>query len=229
MFLTGAFLLGFLGSLHCAGMCGPLALALPAVGNSKASFWLGRILNHLGRLATYGLLGAIFGAIGMTFALAGWQRWASMLAGAAMLLGFLGSIRRLASTRISLLLITPLRRKFSQLISRRTLTSAFALGLVNGLLPCGLVYAAAAAAVAAGGVVWAIGFMLVFGLGTVPMLLGISIAGRLLDPLLRLKLQQLTPAFYLCFGLLLLLRGLDLGIPFLSPEIGPVSHCSLCR
>ena len=63
MALWTAFLLGFVGSLHCAGMCGPLALALPVVGKTRATFFLSRLTYNFGRIVTYGLLGVLFGQL----------------------------------------------------------------------------------------------------------------------------------------------------------------------
>src|ERR1035441_277600 len=87
MDLWTAFLLGLVGSLHCAGMCGPLALALPAAGNTTAGYLLGRVAYNTGRIITYCLLGIVFGLAGWTFLLAGLQRWTSIALGAAALLG----------------------------------------------------------------------------------------------------------------------------------------------
>src|ERR1700675_4874711 len=98
MELWTAFLLGLVGSLHCAGMCGPLVLALPGTGNTSRSYILGRLAYNVGRLGVYGLLGAIFGLLGGTFALAGLQRWISLVAGAAILIGLLVSYRYAVNT-----------------------------------------------------------------------------------------------------------------------------------
>src|ERR1043165_9937272 len=101
MDLWTAFILGLLGSLHCAGMCGPLALALPATSPGASAYLLGRVAYNVGRIATYGLLGAVFGLLGMTFVLAGLQRWASLAAGAAILLGLAASSRFALNTPVS--------------------------------------------------------------------------------------------------------------------------------
>ena len=101
MILLTAIVLGLVGSLHCAGMCGPLALALPMTGNSRATFVLGRVAYNLGRIVTYCLLGAAFGLVGQTLAFAGFQRWVSIAAGSAILVGLFVSSRFAVSVPVA--------------------------------------------------------------------------------------------------------------------------------
>jgi sulfite exporter TauE/SafE len=218
MILWTALLLGLVGSLHCAGMCGPLVLALPATGGSRATFILGRVAYNLGRLFTYCLLGAAFGFVGRTLALAGLQRWVSVGAGSAMLIGLLLSSRFAIGSPLARG-VTWVKSGLGALLRRRSLPSILALGAMNGLLPCGLVYAACAGAVATGGFLSGAAYMAAFGFGTVPMMLGLGLIGQRLQLILRFKLQRLTPA---CLGLvavLLILRGMSLGIPYVSPDL----------
>jgi sulfite exporter TauE/SafE len=223
MELWTAFLLGLVGSAHCAGMCGPLALALPATGNTRATFLAGRVLYNVGRLVTYAGLGAAFGLIGQTFALAGFQRWISLAAGTAILVGLFAS-SRFALGLPAITAVDWLKSSFGRLLQRRSLASVFLLGLLNGLLPCGLVYAAVAGATAIGSFVGGALAMLVFGLGTVPMMLGFSLLGPRLHTVLRFRLQRFIPASLAIVGVLLVLRGLALGIPYLSPASTAACH-----
>ena len=87
MILGTAFFLGLAGSLHCAGMCGPLAMAVPVLGRNRWAVLASRLIYNLGRVVTYALLGLVFGLIGQTFALAGFQRWVSLVTGALILIG----------------------------------------------------------------------------------------------------------------------------------------------
>src|SRR5215212_611248 len=87
------FLLGLVGSLHCAAMCGPLVVAVSNAGGTRLPFGTSRLVYNSGRIATYAAIGLLFGAVGKTFALAGVQRWLSLGAGAAILLGLLLSTR----------------------------------------------------------------------------------------------------------------------------------------
>jgi len=217
MELWTAFLLGFVGSAHCAGMCGPLALALPA-GGARATFVVGRVLYNLGRVVTYMLMGAFFGLVGQGFALAGLQRWVSLVLGVAILTGVFISPRFANAVPVTRF-VGWLKATLGRLFQRRALTSLFGIGLLNGLLPCGLVYIACAGATSTGGLVRGMEYMLAFGLGTVPMMLAIALVGTKLQFVLRLKLQRLIPVSLAIVGALLLLRGMALGIPYVSPKL----------
>jgi len=213
-----AFLLGLVGSLHCAGMCGPLALALPATGNSTPAYLLGRVAYNAGRIITYCLLGIVFGLAGWTLLLAGLQRWVSIALGVALLLGLFAS-RRLALARPVTSVVNQLKASMSVLLRRRSLAGLAVLGLLNGLLPCGLVYVACAGAAATGGVLAGASYMTAFGVGTVPMMLAISLSGNLVPTSLRLKLVKTIPVCVFLLASLLILRGMSLGIPYLSPDM----------
>src|SRR3982751_1635714 len=134
-----AFILGLVGSLHCAGMCGPLALALPNTNHRTAAFLLGRAAYNLGRIATYCLLGFIFGLLGKTLFLAGIQRWVSIALGVLLLAGLCAS-RKLSLWRPVSVLVERLKSSMAVMLRRRSFASLAVLGLLNGLLPCGLVY-----------------------------------------------------------------------------------------
>jgi hypothetical protein len=222
-----AFTLGLIGSLHCAGMCGPLALALPAAGNTAPGYVLGRVAYNAGRIVTYCLLGIVFGLAGWTFLLAGLQRWVSIALGVALLLGLLAS-RRLALWRPVTSAVNQLKSGMSVLLRRRSFAALGALGLLNGLLPCGLVYVACAGAAVTGGVFAGARYMAAFGAGTVPMMLAISLSGKLVPASLRLKLVKTIPVCVFLLGTLLILRGMSLGIPYLSPDMSG-SGASCCH
>ena len=213
-----AFLLGLVGSLHCAAMCGPLMVALPVTQGKVARFLTARVVYQLGRIATYCLMGIIAGLAGRSLMLAGFQQWISIGAGVAIILGFLVLKKRSASAPIHRL-VTKLKSAMAIQLHRRTLGSNAMLGMLNGLLPCGLVYVAAAGAVSRGTVLSGIGWMAAFGLGTTPMMLGISLSGKLVPPSARVKLQRAIPVGVFMLATLLILRGLSLGIPYLSPDL----------
>jgi sulfite exporter TauE/SafE len=96
------------------------------------------------------------------------------------------------------------------------------------LLPCGLVYVACAAAAATGGIVSGLEYMLVFGLGTVPMMFGLGLAGRFLHARLQGRIQRVIPVALGVMALLLILRGMSLGIPFLSPDLSGATGGGSC-
>jgi sulfite exporter TauE/SafE len=229
MELWTAFLLGLVGSLHCAGMCGPLALAMPAIGATRTSFVLGRVAYNFGRTVTYGSLGALFGLAGRTLALAGLQRWLSLGAGAAILIGLAVTSRFAIHTPLARA-VAWVKSGLATMLKRQSLGSLWLLGILNGLLPCGLVYVACAASVAMGGWLGGAKYMLAFGLGTVPMMLGIGLTGRKLQPALRFRFQRFIPVSVAMLGLLLILRGMSLGIPYLSPDLsGGQAQCPACH
>lgn len=227
MMLWPALLLGLLGGVHCAGMCGPLMLALPRPAGGATSFILARLSYQFGRVFTYCALGLIFGLLGTGFAMAGVQRFASIALGVAMLIGLLASRKLLLAAPLARL-VGKLRNAMSGLLARRSLVSHTLLGLLNGLLPCGLVYVACAGAVAAGSLAGGVAWMALFGLGTIPVMLGISLSGHLLPATIRLQLARLVPAGVVLVAALLILRGLSLGIPYLSPDLaaGPSANCA---
>ncbi len=218
MELWTAFILGLVGSLHCAGMCGPLALALPHTGTNASTFFLGRTAYNLGRLTTYCVLGLGFGLLGKSLSMVGVQRWVSIALGASLLAGLFAS-RKLALWRPMTLLVEQLKSRMGALLRRRSLDALLVLGLLNGLLPCGLVYVACAGATTTGDLFNGALYMLAFGAGTVPMMLAISLSGKLVPFSLRLKLLKAVPLAVFVLGTLLILRGMSLGIPFVSPDL----------
>jgi hypothetical protein len=223
--LWTAFLLGLVGSLHCAGMCGPLALALPAAGENTPAYVLGRVAYNVGRIVTYCLMGIVFGLAGRTFLMAGLQRWVSIALGVALLLGLFAS-RKLALSRPVTAAVNQLKSRMSVLLRRQSFVALALLGLLNGLLPCGLVYVACAGAAAIGGILAGAQYMAAFGVGTVPMMLAISLSGSLVPTSLRLKLVKTIPVCVFLLGTLLILRGLSLGIPYFSPDMsGAAASC----
>ena len=222
--LWPAFLLGLIGSLHCAGMCGPLALALPLTGGGALSFATGRAAYNFGRVLTYCGLGVIFGLMGKTLLLAGIQRWVSILLGILLLAGLFGS-RKLALSRPVTAAVGWLKMRMSARLRQRSFSSLLLLGALNGLLPCGLVYVAGAGAVLSDSVLSGAACMAAFGAGTLPMMLAISCSGKLIPLSLRLKLLKALPVSVFLLATLLILRGMSLGIPYLSPNLTTGACC----
>ncbi len=222
--LWTAFILGFAGSLHCAGMCGPLVLAMTSGSRGGLRGLSGMIAYHAGRLGTYALLGVVFGMLGRSLALAGLQRWVSIGAGVLLLAG-LASLLPGKSTAWAVAVVGGLRRAAAPWMRHPTPAARMVLGSINGLLPCGLVYAAGAGSAAAGSLLESVTYMVVFGLGTLPMLLGLSISGQALPLRWRAGIQGLVPWTLGIVGVLLIVRGLGLGIPYLSPAVAAGSCC----
>lgn len=221
-YLTLAFFMGFLGSFHCAVMCGPLVLALPTAGMSQGKAFFNKLLYQFGRLTTYGTLGLIIGFIGNAVAVQGWQQGISLFTG--VLLVTMAVFTFMGNNFPALILKQ--QQFMAPLISRmgywlyRPGGNVFA-GMLNGLLPCGMVYMALAAALNADSA-WSGGtFMLVFGAGTLPMMLLVSVFGNFVKRYFNFNMAKWLPAMFLIMGCWFLLRGANLDIPYLSPLIYP--------
>ena len=221
-----AIALGLLGSLHCAAMCGPLQIALPLPPDGVGRALAGRLIYQGGRLATYCLLGVVAGLAGKSILLAGLQRWVSIALGVAVLAGFFLS-KKVALSGPVVRLVFRLKTAMSAQLHRRTFRSLGVLGALNGLLPCGLVYVALAGAVAQASLSAGVLFMALFGIGTLPTMLAVSLSGRIMPVSFRSRLRAAIPVGVCLLGMLLILRGLGLGIPYVSPDLAGGAAC--CR
>jgi hypothetical protein len=227
MELWTAFVLGLAGSLHCVGMCGPLVLALPVPDRRWPAFLGGRLAYNAGRIVTYCLLGLGFGLLGQVFALAGIQQIVSIALGLVLLASLLLSPRLVRGSPLNRV-INWLKSRMAGLLRRRSLAALGVLGLLNGLLPCGLVYVACAGAVATGDLFKGAEYMAVFGAGTVPLLLAIGLSGSLIPVRIRLRLTKALPVIVGLLAALLILRGMSLGIPYVSPNLSGASKSPAC-
>ncbi len=221
MELITALTLGLIGSFHCVGMCGPIAVALPLPQKSWAYKLAGVFLYNIGRVITYGILGALFGLLGQGIQLAGFQKVVSILMGSIMIMSVLFPYIFRNRVNIDSFLTGYVGRfigKFRKLFKVKSLSSLLIIGLLNGLLPCGLVYIAVAGALNTNDVTMGVLYMVVFGLGTAPMLAFVTLAGSLVSGSLRTKINKLVPYVVVIIGILFILRGLSLGIPYVSPK-----------
>lgn len=220
--LWAGFGLGLLGSLHCAGMCGPIALALPFSNTSKSLQLFGNVSYQLGRVVTYGLIGLLFGTIGRGFSLAGIQQPLSIALGILMILVVV--LPRIFNTHKSPVFLQKsvnlVKVSMGNFLKRRGLFALFTTGLLNGLLPCGLVYMALLGALGIGSPVMSSAFMVFFGLGTFPMMFGIALAGNLISSKWRNIFTKAIPYFVVLLGMVFILRGLGIGIKYISPPDG---------
>ncbi len=222
MDIWAGFLIGLLGSFHCIGMCGPIALALPVFSKSEFQIIIGRILYNVGRVLTYAFMGAMFGLFGNRLVLIGLQQQVSIALGAAMLIYVLipGKYKtKFASTKIYYGIIGFIKENFSKLYKVQNNRSLFLIGILNRFLPCGFVYVALAGAISTGDFISGSLFMSLFGFGTMPIMLGASMAGKYLTVNLRSKITRLIPVFTFILAVIFILRGLNLGIPYLSPKL----------
>lgn len=223
-------LMGTLGSFHCVGMCGPLALALPLNDNSLFSKFTGTLLYNGGRVFTYSLLGLVAGLLGKSFSMFGLQQLLSISLGVFMLILIIITKlfpSLLKGNKPGIHFFEKVRRIISQFFFKKNQSSLFAIGILNGLLPCGLVYLAIAAATAAGSVNNSVIFMAAFGTGTLPVMWSIAFWGNLVGNGIRQKIRSAYPYLVMLMACLLIIRGMGLGIPYLSPVIDQKTiHCA---
>jgi sulfite exporter TauE/SafE len=212
-------------------MCGPIVVALPGGFGRGTRLVVSRLLYSSGRVMTYVLMGALVGLIGKSIVLAGFQQWLSIAAGIGIILAVLlpaNITQKIFPAKFNYLVVERIKKAWGALLQRRTMTSMFAIGLLNGLLPCGFLYAGLAAAATTGSAIGAAAYMAMFGLGTIPALLATSLFGSLLNLRVRQFFLRLLPVGAVVLGLLLVLRGMNLGIPYISPKLDTETH-SICH
>jgi sulfite exporter TauE/SafE len=230
MTILAPLILGFAGSLHCVGMCGPLVLALPLAAADQWQILRQMLVYHAGRILTYTALGVLFGLLGKGMAVAGFQKTLSIAAGILMI-----SMAFMTWRFESILAALPGFGKFTRkvqssigvLMRAHPGRATFSMGLLNGLLPCGMVYAALAGAISAAGIAEGAVFMAVFGMGTLPLLLAVSVLGRSFNMAVRKKIKFAQPILLTIAGLLLLQRGLHLDLSLFEsavPKAGVDCH-----
>src|ERR1035437_8394759 len=218
--LISGLALGAISSFHCIGMCGPLALALPLQYLPPYKKLTGIFLYNLGRVVTYSLLGLFFGFVGRQIYLGGLQQWFSILIGCLILVGVFQYC--LFKKHFRLQLMDAVNLKLQQFIGRyirqTQLYGMFLIGSANGFLPCGMVYFAIASALATRSVEGGVGFMASFGLGTIPLMFLLPYFGFMISIPVRRNIQKAVPFFIATMAILLILRGMNLGIPYVSPH-----------
>jgi sulfite exporter TauE/SafE len=219
-----AFLIGFIGSFHCIGMCGPIALSLPYQDVTKIKTAANVLLYNSGRVFTYSFLGLVFGLIGQGIALAGFQQWLSIGLGILMLLAAF-SILNLEKNIIKIPFLEKIFKRvrfhLGRLLAQKSQKkqTLFLVGVLNGFLPCGLVYLAIVGAIATGDIFKGSFYMGIFGIGTIPMMLSVALIGNLVSLKFRKNIQKMIPFLLFTMAVLFILRGMNLGIPYLSPEL----------
>lgn len=220
--LWAGFLFGLLGSFHCVGMCGAIALALPGAGQSRTRYVAGRVLYNLGRVSTYAVLGTVAGGLGQSLRLAGLQQGLSVASGLLILLLVAVPERytgRAAATLGLDQILFRLKQALAYFFQRPALGALYLSGVLNGLLPCGLVYLAVAGALSAPDLGGSAAYMALFGLGTLPLMLALSLTGQLVSLQWRTRLRRAVPVVATALAVLFIVRGLGLGIPYLSPRL----------
>ena len=219
-----AFMIGLLGSVHCVGMCGPLAFGVPSLRSGWFYLVLDKLLYQSGRIISYCILGVLIGLLGRQIWLAGLQQGVSILSGLLIILAALSRIFKFSLSNSSSLLLKPFNAMFSYALQHRA--NHLIIGLINGFLPCGFVYLAMAGALNTGAVPSAISYMFWFGLGTTPLMFIAAVSVGFTSALFRKRINQLIPFLMLFLGCWFMLRGLELNIPYLSPpKAATITEC----
>ena len=219
-----ALIFGLLGSFHCVGMCGPIAFLLP-VDRSNSYKKFGQIfLYHLGRIFTYALIGLIFGLMGKSLHLFGFQQYLSIFIGVLMLTVVLlpqKVFNRYNFSKPIFKLITKVKSALGKELKKKSPDTFLTIGFLNGFLPCGLVYMAVFGAIASGSAFEGSVYMMFFGLGTIPLMTTAIYLGNFLNLQLRQRIRKAIPVFVVLMACLFIMRGLGLGIPYISPKAVP--------
>ncbi len=221
MIYITALILGLTSNLHCIGMCGPIAMMLPVDRNNQTKKATQIITYHFGRLVAYASIGLFFGLVGRGLFLAGFQQKLSIFIGVAMIVVILIPEKLFARYNFSkpvFVIISRIKSSLGKQFKNKSYTSLFTIGLLNGFLPCGMVYVALFGAIAMQNEVFGVFYMILFGLGTIPMMSSIVYFNSFLTVKARNKIQKVIPYVGVIIGILFILRGLGLGIPYISPS-----------
>jgi sulfite exporter TauE/SafE len=219
--LYTAFLFGLISSFHCIGMCGPIALMLPVDRTNQTKKVVQIITYHLGRLSAYAVIGLVFGLLGKGLFLAGIQQKLSIFIGVLMIVVILIPERVVARYNFSkpvFIFISKIKTSLGKQFKDKSYKSLFTIGLLNGFLPCGMVYVALFGAIAMQSESFGVLYMILFGLGTVPMMSSVVYLNSFLTIPIRNKIQKVIPFVAIIIGILFIFRGLGLGIPYISPS-----------
>lgn len=221
--LINGFILGLAANLHCLGMCGPIALAIPLKRGSTGQIFQGALAYNFGRIFTYSLLGMLVGTIGLSVTTIGFLQGMSIACGILLLLvawhKWFGNI----FTR-SFGLPTLQRwvgSRMGRLLKSNSSFKLAPLGMLNGLLPCGMVFAGLLNAILASNPWIGALSMLAFGLGTLPSMMAVAFAAQKIGQGARARFNQIVPYMLTVVGILIILRGMNLNIPLLSPQVVP--------
>lgn len=223
-----AISMGLISSFHCVGMCGPIALALPVHKGTRAQQLAGVLAYNAGRALTYAMFGMVIGTLGASLAWLGMLRYASIAVGVAML-GYVlwpsGLAQRLHMPLFWQKAIGRLKQKMGLYLKRKDLPGMTFLGMLNGAIPCGMVYMALMSSVATGSVWGGGAFMALFGLGTMPAMLALGLAKQQFTSALRTRIRKITPVLVAIAGIWLVARGVMTSYPDHSKPSAAITIC----
>lgn len=225
-----ALSMGLLSSFHCIAMCGPIALALPIQKGNKFQQFAGLVFYNGGRTLTYAALGIALGSLGSSFAWIGYLRYLSIFSGVLMLLYVLWPAHLdsyFHPPKFWQKFIQYLKKQMGEMLRSRKMPSWFLLGILNGLLPCGLVYLALISSIATGNAFSGGLYMLMFGLGTLPAMMAVGFFKQWFSISLRSRVRKLTPIMLAIAGILLVMRGILIQYP--STNSANINSITICH
>lgn len=214
--IWAGFIFGLVGSTHCVGMCGPIALLIPVKGAQRFKLIVEILQYHLGRIGMYATLGLLIGLLNKGLWLVGIQNKLSIVIGLVLLIAAL-----LNGLKYSFNVTLPgyqqlmnwVKGQINQLLSGKQPLRLVLLGWLNGLLPCGLVYIALTGAFATTSLSDGVLYMAAFGIGTLPLMSLVSVSGKLLSTKWRGWIIKLTPFILLIMGAYFIYRGMKIDLP----------------
>ncbi|UOE40898.1 sulfite exporter TauE/SafE family protein [Chryseobacterium suipulveris] len=219
--IISALGLGFASGFHCIGMCGPIALSMGLTKKQSTNYYLQNLTYQFGRIVTYSLLGAVLGIVGKGFEMAGFQQYLTIGVGILLIIMAIFSFGgNDFASKIPFLskFLLKVKINLGNLLQKTDYRSRFTTGILNGFLPCGMVYMALTASLASGGIWQGATFMALFGLGTLPFMFAVVLLGNLMTNAFRIKILKFVPVMMIILGGLFVLRGMEVGIPYLSPK-----------
>lgn len=223
-----ALIMGFAGSLHCMGMCSPLAMTVTRVSSNVMT---NRLLYNTGRIFTYGIVGAIIASIGFAFPISKYQNLLSLIMGLALITIGLASVSRLSIpfiTTVLLKLSVMLKNAFAQFLKQKNFVSIFLLGTFNGFLPCGLTFLALTYCVILSAPMEGFVFMILFGVGTLPAMLGFTSFFQWIVKRFHFSPQRLTTSLFVISGILLIARIFLIHVPHANSIAGGMLDVVIC-
>ena len=219
--IVSAIGLGFASGFHCIGMCGPIALSMGLTKKQATNYYLQNLTYQFGRIFTYSFLGAILGIVGEGFEMAGIQKYLTIAVGMLLIIMAVFSFGgKDFASKIPFFskFLFKVKSNLGRLLQKADYRSRFTTGILNGFLPCGMVYMALTASLASGGIWQGALYMALFGLGTLPFMFTVVLLGNLMNQTFRIKILKMIPVVMIILGGLFIVRGLELGIPYLSPR-----------
>ena len=210
--LVTAFILGLTGSLHCVGMCGPIAMLIH--GGNRQQYLYNRIAYHVGRTLTYMLLGLVTGLLGKIFLFGGLQSYLS-LAGGGMIIALLV----VPAFKVPFFTTAFIRLKalLGKHLRSSTLGSKFLTGLLNGFLPCGLVYSALVLALVQPSLQFSVLAMALFGAGTIPALVAFALSATSIQKVLPVSISTIQKITLAAVAGIMIWRGMAFALPDVIP------------